>query len=291
MPELPEVQAVVASLRPHVPGCTIRRVEQGRRDIASLDAFRRTPHAGLDLAPLLHGRTLVDVARRGKRIIFPLDDGAAFYVHLGMTGRLVLREGPSAVHPLPHTHLTLELHPSGASAATLALSFADPRRFGRIVFLPPGTPPDADLGPEPFDLDAASFHARLRRTRRPLKSALLDQSLLAGLGNIYADESLHLAGLHPRRRTHTLRPAESQALLRAIQGVLTAAIAAGGSTLRDYRDANGRAGTFVHQHRVYGRGGQPCVTCHTPICTISLAQRSTHFCPTCQPYRRGGTRR
>lgn len=286
MPELPEVQAVVASLRPCVPGCTVRRVEQARRDIASLDAFRRTPHAGLDLAPLLQGRTLVDVARRGKRIVFSLDDGAAFYVHLGMTGRLLLGEGPAAAEPPPHTHLTLELRPAGASTRLLRLSFTDPRRFGRIVFLAPGVPADADLGPEPFDLDAASFQARLRRTRRPLKSALLDQSLLAGLGNIYADESLHAAGLHPRRRTHTLRPAEADTLLRAIQTVLTAAIAAGGSTLRDYRDANGRAGTFVHQHRVYGRGGQPCVTCHTPIRTVSLAQRSTHFCPTCQPYRR-----
>lgn len=280
MPELPEVQAVVNSLLPHLPGRRILTVIQHRADIACLHKFSRRSK-GIDLAELLTGRTVRSLFRRGKRIVFELDDKAHFYVHLGMTGHLAWA-ATVAKAKRPHTHLVLNL--SGVDGHDPGdLSFSDPRRFGRVVYLPPGLPPDADLGPEPFDLAPEDLHARLRRTRRPIKAALLDQTLLAGLGNIYADESLHAARIHPRRRTHTLRRADVENLLAAIRRTLSAAIAAGGSTLRDYRDAAGNPGRYVEQHAVYGRRGRPCPTCSSPIRTIAVAQRSTHFCPVCQP--------
>lgn len=298
MPELPEVQSIVNALAPHLPGHTISAVSQSRLDIASLATFRRKG-PGLSLAPLLTSRTITAVLRRAKRILLPLDNHAHLYFHLGMTGHLAL--SPPA--PLPHTHLTLTLSPPSATLSLchsvslslpppspLLLAFSDPRRFGKVVYLPPHLPTDDPggdgLGPEPLTLAPADFHALLQRTRRPLKAALLDQRLLAGVGNIYADEALHAARLHPRRRAHTLAPAESADLLAALQRTLAAAIAAGGSTLRDYRNPTGTPGTYTHHHAVYGRTHLPCPTCQTPIRQTTLAQRSTHFCPTCQPYRR-----
>lgn len=287
MPELPEVQSVVDALAPEVVGRTIASVDLRRHDIVSLHAITRlaarkkSPRpAPPDLAPLLTGRTITRLYRRAKRIVFALGDDAHLYIHLGMTGHLSL---PSAdlTHHLPHTHLLLQLHAPARPPATLA--FSDPRRFGHVVYLPPGSPPDTDLGPEPFTLSSARFHRLLTAARRPLKSALLDQTLLAGLGNIYVDESLHAAGLHPLAHTAAVTPAQSQALLRAIKRILRRAIAARGSTLRDYRTPGGDAGSFQLSHRVYDRVGDPCRTCRTPIVRIVHAQRSTHFCPRCQP--------
>jgi len=293
MPELPEVQSVVDSLSPHLPGCTILSVSQSRLDIASQGAFTRSPATGLPLAPLLTSRTITSLHRRAKRIVLTLDNHATLYFHLGMTGHLALNSShppDQQSHPsLPHTHLTVILSSTPSPLLTsniLHLTFSDPRRFGKVVYLPPGHPTDLGLGPEPLTLPPADFHTLLRSSKRPLKSALLDQSLIAGLGNIYVDESLHAARLHPRKRATTVTRAQSSLLLSHIQRILLASIAANGSTLRDYRNANNQPGNFQSSHQVYNRTGIPCPTCQTPIQKITLAQRSTHFCPQCQSYRK-----
>jgi len=282
MPELPEVQTVVNSLRPRLLGRTVGSVSVRRADIVS--------PAGVDLPALLTGRTVREIARRGKRIVFTLDNGDRFYVHLGMTGRLTA--GAPATAPEPHTHLEVIFAalrppqppaPKGGVPAALAMRFSDPRRFGGVWWLGCDEPPDRGMGPEPLTLRAADLRRRLARTSRAVKSALLDQALIAGLGNIYVDESLFLARLHPLRPASNLTPAEVGRLSRAIKLTLAKAIAHRGSTLRDYRDADGKAGGFQSLHRVYDRAAQPCRRCRTPIQRIVLGGRSTHFCPKCQP--------
>lgn len=280
MPELPEVQSVVNALAPALVGKTIAGVDLRRADIVSLHAItrlaarRKSPRpTPPDLAPLLVGRTITALYRRAKRIVFALDDSAHLYIHLGMTGHLALA---SSAELVPHTHLLLHFGP-------LTLAFSDPRRFGHVVYLPPGSSPDGDLGPEPLLIKSGEFHELLTASRRPIKSALLDQTLIAGLGNIYVDESLHAAGIHPLDPTAGLNPRQTQGLLRAIRRILTRAIAARGSTLRDYRNPAGEAGTYQLSHRVYDREGEPCRRCKTLIVRVVHAQRSTHFCPSCQP--------
>lgn len=269
MPELPEVQTVVTTLRPKVLGRTIRAVVSLRHDIV-------TP-AGTDLPARLEGRTVRSVDRRGKRIIFTLDDDNRFYIHLGMTGQLSV-VSPDAPPP-PHTHLELDL---GAGR----LRFRDPRRFGGVWWLGTGSADD-EMGPEPLDLRAAELHRRLGRTTRAIKNALLDQRVVAGLGNIYIDEALHAAKIHPLTPAHRLTPDAVGRLSRAIKSTLNRAIRHRGSTLRDYVDADGAAGGFQRLHRAYDRAGLPCHRCRTPIEHIVLGGRSTHFCPACQPAPRG----
>jgi formamidopyrimidine-DNA glycosylase len=272
MPELPEVQTVVTTLRPKVLGRTIGRVVSLRRDIV-------TP-AGIDLAARLAGRTVRSVERRGKRIVFTLDDANRFYIHLGMTGQVTVVK-PEAP-PLPHTHLELDL---GAER----LRFRDPRRFGGVWWLGADLP-DAGIGPEPLDLRPAELHRRLAKTTRAVKNALLDQRLVAGLGNIYVDEALHAAAIHPLAPADRLSAEDVGRLSRAIKATLRRAIRHRGSTLRDYLDADGAAGGFQRLHRVYDRAGHPCHRCRTPIERFVLGGRSTHFCPRCQPAG-GKTRR
>jgi len=163
------------------------------------------------------------------------------------------------------------------------LRFRDPRRFGGIFWLGQADPFDQDLGPEPLTLRSAQLHSRLRNTTRPLKNALLDQTLIAGLGNIYVDESLHAARLHPLRRCDELSATETAQLCKSIKQVLKKAIKHRGSTLRDYVDATGVPGAFQSLHAVYARATLPCRRCKTPVEKITLAGRSTHFCPECQP--------
>jgi formamidopyrimidine-DNA glycosylase len=284
MPELPEVQTVVTTLRPKLVGRRLVRATVARDDIL-------TP-TGCDFCGRVAGRTVTAIDRRGKRIVFTLDDGCRFYVHLGMTGQLTIVDPAAAA--MPHTHLEIELDgPAAVSAAGAAgaapgapptrLRFRDPRRFGGVWWLGRDTPPDAGMGPEPLTLRPKALHARLARTARPVKAALLDQSLVAGLGNIYVDESLFAAGVHPLRRASDLSAAEVGRLSRAIKATLRKAIRHRGSTLRDYADADGKAGGFQLLHRVYDRAGQPCRTCRTPIERVVLGGRSTHFCPACQP--------
>ena len=267
MPELPEVQTVVTTLRPKVVGRTIAALVSVRPDIV-------TP-IGLDLAARIVGRTVRSVERRGKRIVFTLDDDNRFYIHLGMTGQVGVVKPET---PLPtHTHLELDL---GGER----LRFRDPRRFGGVWWLG-SEPPEGTMGPEPLGLRAAELLRRLNRTTRPVKNALLDQRVVAGLGNIYVDEALHAAGIHPLSPADRLGAAAVGRLSRAIKSTLRRAIRHRGSTLRDYLDADGAAGGFQRLHRVYDRANQPCHRCRTPIERIVVGGRSTHFCPTCQ--RRG----
>lgn len=271
MPELPEVQTVVDTLRRALTaGRTVQVVSHLRQDmLRGCDAsFPRK----------LAGRSIEDVSRRGKRIILRLDDGNRFYVHLGMTGRLTV-DLPAAP-PRAHTHLVVRLLDGRE------IRFVDPRRFGAIVWLGTEQTDDSRLGPEPLTMVAADLASRLAQTRRAVKTALLDQRLIAGIGNIYADEALFAAGIHPIARASRLTDAQVQRLARTIKQVLRRAIRHGGSTLRDYVDANGAGGRFQLLHRVYDREGKPCARCGSAIRRIVLGGRSTHFCPTCQKRRR-----
>jgi formamidopyrimidine-DNA glycosylase len=270
MPELPEVETVVRTLRPRLVGSIIRAVRLERADI--LDPL------GTDLAAHLVGRSVTTVERRGKRIIVALDNAERFYIHLGMTGQLTV---VAADEPLRnHTHLVLEL----AGEAKMELRFRDPRRFGGIWWLGQAGS-DEGMGPEPLTIRPAQLAERLKKTRRAIKVALLDQSIIAGLGNIYVDESLFIARIHPLVPANRITTAQVARLNRAIKLTLRKAIHHRGSTLRDYRDADGEAGGYQSRHAVYGREGEPCVECKTPIRRIVLGGRSTHFCLNCQRKR------
>ena len=268
MPELPEVQTVVDTLAPSIVGQLIRNVQLNRADV--LDPI------GFDLPAALLGRRVDRLWRRGKKIVFQLDDQNRFVIHLGMTGRLTVQ--PPGDLTLPHTHLTVRTD-------VIEMRFRDPRRFGGIWWLGQDGAVDTNLGPEPLVTRPHQLAARLARTTRAIKNALLDQRLLAGLGNIYVDESLFRAGIHPLHRADELSAEEVSRLNRAIKTTLRRAIRHRGSTLRDYFDANGNPGGFAKLHAVYARAGQPCRQCHTPVERLVLGGRSTHFCPACQSRR------
>lgn len=277
MPELPEVQTVVDSLARllssgAVPAggagiaARLDRVAHLRQDMVS--------PGGFDLAAAVRGRQVASVTRRGKRVVFELDDGGRFFVHLGMTGRLTVE--PASAPLRPHTHLILSL------ADGRQVRFVDPRRFGRIVWLGAAAGDDA-MGPEPLTLRPARLHRLLQATRRAVKTALLDQRVIAGIGNIYADEALFAAGIHPLRPACGLSAVETRRLAVAIKRVLRRAIRHRGSSLRDYVDGEGKPGGFQLLHRVYARGGQKCSTCKAEIQRLVVGGRSTCFCPACQP--------
>jgi formamidopyrimidine-DNA glycosylase len=264
VPELPEVQSVVHTLRTLV---THRRVSVVRH----LRSDMLLP-AGLDLSDVIACRRIESVDRRAKRIVFTLDTRDRFYIHLGMTGQLTVE--PADAPLKPHTHLILDLDDANQ------LRFVDPRRFGAIVWM--GNAPHTRVGPEPLTLRPERLIRLLARTSRPIKTALLDQTLIAGIGNIYADEALHLAGIDPRRPACAVSADHVRRLNRVVKQVLRRAIRAGGSSIRDYVDANGSRGSFQTLHRVYDRTGEPCKRCKAPIQRITLGGRSTHFCPGCQ---------
>jgi len=264
MPELPEVETVVRTLAPALSGAAILSVPHARADMVE--------PLGHDLAASLKGRRIASVTRRAKRIVFTLDSAERFFVHLGMTGQLTLEptDGPRK----KHTHLVVDI------AGGRQLRLVDPRRFGAIVWL--GKADHANVGPEPLSLLPEQLAKILGRTKRAVKTALLDQTLLAGVGNIYADEALHAAGIDPRRPGNSLSTAEAGRLNRALKTVLRNAIRAGGSSIRDYVDANGKRGDFQARHRVYDREGKPCHKCRGKIIRIVLGGRSTHYCADCQ---------
>ncbi|MGC4032735.1 MAG: bifunctional DNA-formamidopyrimidine glycosylase/DNA-(apurinic or apyrimidinic site) lyase [Tepidisphaeraceae bacterium] len=265
MPELPEVETVVRTLRPHLTGRSVMAIQHLRADMLR--------PAGFDLSTQIVGRPIAGIVRRAKRIVFNFSNGQEFYIHLGMTGRLSVED--TAAPLVKHTHLLANLD-NGRQ-----LRFVDPRRFGEIVWL--GGAGHVGVGPEPLGLKAADLLKQLRRTGRPIKAALLDQGVIAGIGNIYADEALHRAALHPLRPANTLNSDEVGRLNRAIKQVLNQAIKAGGSSIRDYVNADGDRGAFQVSHKVYDREGEPCRGCRGLIVRIVLGGRSTHFCPTCQP--------
>jgi formamidopyrimidine-DNA glycosylase len=272
MPELPEVETVVRTLRPRLVGRLIRAVRLERPDVLQ--------PAGTDLAGHLLGRTVRAIERRGKRIIIELNNGNRFYVHLGMTGRLTVELPDAPVKS--HTHLVIEVTEPANGTSLQQVRFQDPRRFGGVWWLGRTETGSERMGPEPLAIRWRQLAARLAKTRRPIKSALLDQTLIAGLGNIYVDESLFRAGVHPLTLASALELDQVRKLTRAIKLVLNTAIRHRGSTLRDYRDAEGKAGGFQQRHKVYAREGKPCTACKAKIERIVLGGRSTHFCAKCQ---------
>lgn len=280
MPELPEVEHLRRTLEPHLLGASIERAELRRRDVLDSSAFERRVGAA---EALLVGVRVVALHRRGKQLAIVGHDGRTLCVHLGMSGQVAV-ETDAKVVPSTHQHARWWLRREGGSPARMV--FRDPRRFGGLWALPNLDALDTRwnaLGPDALGVTADHLRAIAERTRRAVKAALLDQSQLAGVGNIYADEALFRAGIHPRRPFHRLRDPDLLRLAEAIRSVLQAAVDSGGSSLRDYRDAAGAPGAFQHLHLVYGRAGEPCPTCGTALRSGQVGGRTTVWCPRCQP--------
>ena len=261
MPELPEVETVVRSLAPHLPGRKILSAEFGSKHV--------TPGNRAELAGKLAGRTIKSVTRRGKHILIALD-GGTLVVHLGMTGQLLLDATPKN-HAYGIFHLD-----------TGMLVYRDPRQFGSIAWHPDLTKLFAKLGPEPLSVTVDEFAARLKKHKTRIKALLLNQSFVAGVGNIYADEILYAAKVHPLAMASKLSKPRVALIHQAMQEILTMAIEHGGSSISDYVDAAGERGWFQILHNAYGREGEPCLRCGGVIKKILVAQRGTHFCPGCQ---------
>jgi formamidopyrimidine-DNA glycosylase len=258
MPELPEVETVVRSLAPHL---------RGRRILSA--AFRSkhvTPGNRKALAARLQGRTVESVTRRGKYIVFTLDEGA-FSVHLGMTGKLLLDAPPGT-----HAYAIFSLDDG-------ILVYDDPRQFGSIEWNPAL---EEKLGPEPLEIGAGEFIARMKKRATRMKALLLDQSFVAGIGNIYADEILYAARVHPLAVAANVSKPRAARVHQAMREILQLAIEHRGSSISDYVDAGGQRGGFQLLHNAYGREGDPCLRCSAPIRKILVAQRGTHYCPKCQ---------
>lgn len=276
MPELPEVETIARTLAPEVLGRAILSVRA-----PDPSALLPGPEA---FAALVTGAAIRCVGRRGKLLLLGLDrhgrDGGDIAVHLRMTGR-VTACGPGQEPQRPRAVLEL----SGG----VRLCFADVRRFGAMHAFGPGAmaswPFFAGLGPEPLALTAKEFQARLGMGRARIKALLLDQTVLAGIGNIYADEALLRAGIRPDTPARAVTPRKRGALFAAIQAVLAQAIEENGSSIRDYRDAHGDAGAFQNHFRAYGRAGLPCLACGQAMRTMRVAGRTSTFCPRCQPER------
>lgn len=271
MPELPEVQTVINTILPSAKGAVIRAVDVRRREFV-------TP-GGIDIRPRMVGRTILDITRRGKRIIALLDDGQRFLIHLGMTGRVSLL--PPESPRVKHAHVVIALTSRSPACRPFELHLIDPRRFGELHWLG-SSPGDDGLGIEPFDLTPARLGEVLAGSSRPIKNLLLDQKHIAGLGNIYADECLFACGIHPLTPADTIADKKVRELCRAIKGILRRAIRHHGSSVRDYADATGAKGFYQQHHKVYGRENGPCRICGTSIHRIVLAGRSACFCPKCQ---------
>lgn len=271
MPELPEVETIVRCLRSRLTG---REIEAIRVLFPPL-----IRNGGLSGLKRFEGTRLVGLRRRGKMIIFDCRNGFSLLFHLKMTGQLLLC--PKTAPLDKHTRLVISFR-----GAARELRFRDVRKFGFIRCLKTaeaGAAPELkNLGPEPLGLDLHSFRRLLDGRRGRLKSRLLDQSFLAGIGNIYADEILFEAKLHPAFDISCLLPGQIKRLWRSIQFILDEAIAARGTSVRDFQDGDGLEGSFQAQLRVYGREGQPCLRCSGTIVRLRLAGRSSHVCPSCQ---------
>ena len=273
MPELPEVETIAADLRPHLGGRTIERVQLLFPTIVRYPE----PESFVDGVA---GMRIESVSRRGKYIFIGLSHAAVLVVHLGMTGQLRIVDPSTPLEK--HTHVVFFLDDG------FQLRYRDPRRFGRLLL---GTESELlaskklpALGPEPIDPDFAAddLYRRLRSRRAPVKAVLLDQKAVAGVGNIYADESLHRAGLRPTRRANTVTRKSVQRLHESLRDSLQSAIANRGSSVDTYRDAWGEMGGQQDKLLVYGRAGEPCMTCGRPLSSVRIAGRSTVFCRTCQ---------
>jgi formamidopyrimidine-DNA glycosylase len=261
VPELPEVETVVRSIRPHIVGRLIREAHFSSRFVTRT-SFEKN-------ASKLRGRVIKSIERHGKHMLAQLDRGY-LHIHLGMTGQLLWNGTPGA-----HTRAILELDGG-------VLTYDDTRQFGRVEYY--GEVPEAiqRLGPDPLTISLAEFHARLVEHRSAIKPLLLNQSFLAGLGNIYTDEALFAARIHPRTRSQRISKKRAAELYGAIQQVLGAAVQHRGSSISDYVDGVGERGGFQHLHQVYGKAGEPCPRCGAAIRRVVVAQRGTHLCPRCQ---------
>lgn len=285
MPELPEVETIARGLAKRVTGDVIESVWLGQKKEPL-----KSPAA--EIAATLEHKRIAAVRRMGKHIVIdlerngavgspakgrkskslsePVSSSAQWIVHLGMTGRLQVCQPQDEV--AKHTHAIAKL------ASGRELRFVDPRRFGRLSV---ATSFEAE-GIEPLDIELDNFVSLFRGRKTPMKSALLNQKLLRGVGNIYADESLFRAGIRPRRRASSVTRDQLAKLHHGLKEVLKEAIKLGGSSISDYVDADGEEGFFQLQHRVYGREGEPCLVCKTPIKRVVIAGRSSHYCPKCQ---------
>lgn len=273
MPELPEVETIAAQLAASLPGAVVETVRLHRTDIVH--------HGARGLSREFPGTRIIAVDRHGKRLSLRLSNGGELIVHLGMSGRLTLL--PRSEPLLPHTHAQFTF-----VGRDDELRFRDPRRFGGLWYFQAG---EKRLGPRlrPIGPDALSIRVpilrQLLRRRRQIKALLMDQQSISGLGNIYCDEALFSSRIHPLTRADRLNLKQVRQLACAIRKVLRLSIQSGGSTLNDYRRADGREGAFQKMLRVYGREGAPCSRCGAKIRRIFAAGRSTHFCPSCQKRR------
>ncbi len=271
MPELPEVETVRRDLR-ELRGETFRTCSVGLARIVTAPGSQQ-------FCRRLKGRTILDVRRRGKYIIFELDDGWEFVAHLGMTGALLFSDPRDAA--AKHTHAVFRF------ASGRELRFVDQRTFGELAVVRAGRYGPlkslAHMGPEPLERSFTPqvLAARLR-TSAKIKAALMDQARIAGIGNIYSDEMLFRAAIHPLRPANSLTRDEITALHRAMREVLRSAIARRGTSVDNFIDAQGRPGRYQFHHRVYRKEGQPCSVCGTPIRRVKVSGRSSYYCPKCQ---------
>jgi formamidopyrimidine-DNA glycosylase len=270
MPELPEVETMVLGLRESVLGQRVERVRvfcDRLKGQTSLAALRR-----------VQGGRVIGLSRKGKFLLFHLSNGSMLVFHLRMTGKLLLV--PSANPRTKKDRLRLDF-----SDWDWALTFEDTRRFGSLDVLHGwecGSGLLKELGPDALVIDLLDFRELLGDSNRPIKALLLDQRMIAGLGNIYVDESLHGAGIHPLTPASEIGLAQVRRLHTAMRKILRKAIDCHGSSVSDYRDCNNRPGSFQNHHLVYQRGGEPCTTCGVSIELIRVSGRGTHLCPACQ---------
>jgi formamidopyrimidine-DNA glycosylase len=270
MPELPEVETIARGLAKRVAGDVIDSVWLGSKPEPLKSPAQQ-------IASTLQSKRIAGVRRAGKHIVFdlePLDSqqtpAAQWIVHLGMTGSMLVCSPDADI--AKHTHAVVRL------ASGREIRFVDPRRFGRLSVIERFEAP----GQEPLQIGLDNFRALFMGRKTPIKSALLNQKLLSGVGNIYADEALFRARIRPRRRAASLTREELPRLYKSLRKVLQEAIRLGGSSISDYVGADGEEGFFQLKHRVYGREGKPCPVCKTPIRRIVIAGRSSHYCPKCQ---------
>jgi formamidopyrimidine-DNA glycosylase len=271
MPELPEVETIARTLEPAIRGRIVSAV-----DLLYRPLLRTGGRKGLDG---LKGRRVLGVMRRGKMLLIALESGRTLVFHLKMTGQFSLADPAGKLDK--HTRLVVRFE-DGANE----LVFRDVRKFGFLLCLE-GDPMAACaelacLGPEPLEVGLEEFAALLARRKGRIKSLLLDQTMIAGIGNIYADEMLFDAHIHPETQASSLGKKAVGRLYASMKKILTQAIAEKGSTVQDYRDAEGMAGNFQFFHKVYDRKGEPCVVCATPVRMTRIGGRSSHFCPRCQ---------
>ncbi|OFO13179.1 DNA-formamidopyrimidine glycosylase [Corynebacterium sp. HMSC22B11] len=288
MPELPEVEVVRRGLEEHLRGGVIHDV-----DVRHPRAVRAQPGGAAELVALLDGARIQTIERRGKYMWLVLDSGHALFVHLGMSGQMLIHEAADQA-AVPNTHVRIRARVD-VGVKELVLSFVDQRTFGQWQVTPVVTDPHggftgvpvpvAHIAPDPFEavFDPVVVARRLRAKKTDVKRALLDQTLVSGIGNIYADEALWAAGVAPGRRTRGMRQRDAVAVLEQAEAVMRRALAQGGTSFDSlYVNVNGASGYFSRSLNAYGRTGKPCPRCGEPIVRVQWTNRSSHFCPQCQ---------